>query len=231
MSELAAFLRGLPHVSGLPPELLERVVGLCRERSYARGERVFGRGEPCRTFHAVRAGGVRLTRSTPEGREQLVARLGPGASFAEAALLAFGRYPVDATAVEDPTVLVTIDGAGFQRLLQDDPRAAPAVISSLCVRLAELVERVDELSRVQAGERLARWLQRQPARGAEGRLTVELGLPKRELAAHLAMTPETLSRLLGRWRDAGWIESDRRCIVVLDAERLAELAEGEGQAP
>ena len=104
------------------------------------------------------------------------------------------------------------------------------MIGSLCMRLVSLVERVEELSLVQAGTRLARWLLRQPARGT-AEATVELSLPKKELAAHLAMTPETLSRLLRRWEDEGWVRNERTRVVLQDARALLALADGESGPP
>ena len=84
----------------------------------------------------------------------------------------------------------------------------------------------EELSTIQAGERLARWLLRQPSRMDGSATVIELGLAKKELAAHLAMTPETLSRLLRRWHEDGWIESERASVRVLRGERLVALADG-----
>jgi hypothetical protein len=41
------------------------------------------------------------------------------------------------------------------------------------------------------------------------------------------MTPETLSRLLGRWQDEGWIRNERTRVVLRDAGALLALADGE----
>jgi CRP-like cAMP-binding protein len=95
------------------------------------------------------------------------------------------------------------------------------------MHLVSLVERVEELSLAQAGERLARWLLRQPASGSPERLEVELSMSKRDIASHLAMTPETLSRLLRKWQEQGWIESRRSSVVIQSADQLSALADGE----
>jgi hypothetical protein len=44
------------------------------------------------------------------------------------------------------------------------------------------------------------------------------------------MTPETLSRLLRRWQDQGWIDSERASLTLLDAARLQAVADGEEDA-
>jgi len=59
----------------------------------------------------------------------------------------------------------------------------------------------------------------------KGELRVELPVAKKELAAELSITPETLSRLLHRWRERGWIRVDGRTLALLDCKTLEALAE------
>ncbi len=224
-ADLEPTLRGLPHFRTLPADLLAQVAERTKVVQAAAGEVLFREGDPCRAFYAIRSGGVKLYRVKADGREQVVHNLGPGATFAEAALLSFGRFPVDAAATQE-SELLEIDGARFLELVRSDARMASSVIGSLCMRLVALVERVEELSLVQAGSRLARWLLRQPARGGS-EPAVELQLAKKDLAAQLAMTPETLSRVLSRWQQEGWIRSEGARVVLLDERSLLALADGE----
>jgi CRP/FNR family transcriptional regulator len=217
-------LRTLPHFKAVPPDLVAQIASMSRILRPEVGEILFHEGDPCRQFYAIQSGAVKLYRAQPDGREQIVHNLHAGATFAEAAMLSFGRFPVNAVVTEPSTVLLEIGGERFLELFRSDARLAPAMIGSLCMRLVSLVERVEELSLVQAGTRLARWLLRQPAHGKD-EPTVELSLPKKELAAHLAMTPETLSRLLGRWQDEGWIHNERTRVVLRDTRSLLALAD------
>lgn len=217
-------LSALPAFRALDRDALDRVASLCRQRRYRAGQPVFLEREPCRGFFAVHAGAVRLHRLSPEGREQLVTVARAGQSFAEAALFHFGFYPVNATAAATPTELLEVDGPGFLELFRSDDRLPGAMVGALCQRLLELVDRVDELSVVGADARLARALLRLPARGAAPPYEVRLPGAKRDLAARLAITPETLSRLLRRWREAGWIEVDGASVRLLRPEELERLA-------
>lgn len=217
-------LRALPHFKALPPDLLVQVAALTKRSRRRAGEMIFSEGDACRAFYAIESGGVKLYRASPDGHEQVVHTLHAGATFAEAAFLSFGRFPVSAVTTE-PSNLLEIGGEAFLRLFREDARLAAAMVASLSMRLVSLVERVEELSLVQAGARLARWLMRQPATGAD-QPAIELGMAKKDLAAHLAMTPETLSRLLHRWQEAGWIDSERARVVLKQPDRLMEVADG-----
>jgi CRP/FNR family transcriptional regulator len=217
-------LRALPHFKAVPLDLVAQIASMSRVLRPNVNQILFHEGDPCRQFYAIQSGAVKLYRAQADGREQIVHNLHAGATFAEAAMLSLGRFPVNAVVTETSTVLLEIGGERFLDLFRSDARLAPAMIASLCMRLVSLVERVEELSLVQAGTRLARWLLRQPAQGKD-EPTVELSLPKKELAAHLAMTPETLSRLLGRWQDEGWIRNERTRVVLRDTRALLAVAD------
>ena len=45
-----------------------------------------------------------------------------------------------------------------------------------------------------------------------------------DIAAHLRLTPETVSRLLRRFQQQGLLEADGRELRILDSGRLEELA-------
>lgn len=223
-------LAGLPHFRLLDREVLERIAVASHVRTLDGGTRIFTEGEPCHAFFAIRRGAVKLYRSTPDGREQVVHHLHEGQTFAEAALFHIGRFPASAVALETPTEIVEVGGEVLLELFRTDHRVARAMIGSLCVRLFSLVERVEELSLVQASSRLARYLLRLSATGPATRPVVELPIAKKDLAAHLAMTPETLSRLLRRWQDERWIELDRARVTLLAPGELSALADGEMRA-
>lgn len=222
---ILAALRPLPHFAAVRPERLEHLARGCRIRSFDEGQVIFREGERCTGFFVVATGAVRLFRTTEGGREQTVHRRGPGETFAEAAALCFGKYPVSATASERGTELIVVDGPDLCRLLREDDQLARSMIGSLCLRLASLVDRVETLSLVSTSARFAHWLLQAPTRGGADSY-VELPMSKRALAAHLAMAPETLSRLLRRWKEQGWIETEGRGVRVLDGAALVELADG-----
>jgi CRP-like cAMP-binding protein len=89
----------------------------------------------------------------------------------------------------------------------------------------ELTERLEDmalLTQADAMSRLVSYILRQLPAEWKGPQVVRLTIPKRWLAAQLAMTPETLSRLLAKLRDSGTISIDRQRLVVLDEQKLRE---------
>lgn len=217
-------LRGLAHFQALDAELFERVAACAELTTFERGETVFLQGDKARAFYAIRTGAVRVYRATADGREQVVHHLRPGQSFAEPAVLSIGRYPVNAVALESPTELVSVD-TRFVELLKSEPRLSVAIVSSLSMRLLGLVERIEELSIASAPRRLAHYLLKLPAQGTQHHLVVQLPLAKKDLATHLAIAPETLSRLLRRWQDRALVRTKGRTLELLDTRTLLAIAD------
>lgn len=229
-TDLERGLAALPLFHDLPPELLARVCGLSSVIEARPGVELFRQGQRCDAFFAVLDGLVKIYKLTPDGREQVVHHVGPGQCFAEAALFHFGIFPASATAAVAPTRLIRIDGPRFLALLQDERALATSMVGSLCSWLHVLLDRIEVLTLVSAGARLATHLLRLPARQAGGELVVELGLPKKDLASELSITPETLSRLFARWRDRGLIRVEGGRVALLDTRTLEALAES-GSVP
>ena len=218
-------LRLFPHFQGLPQDLLASLSEAARRLSLDNGQMIFVEGEPARAFYLVLRGAVKVFRSSVDGREQVLHHLGEGRTFAEAAVLSMPCYPASAVAVEADTRLIEIGAERFLRLFRGDARLAAAMVSSLSMWLIGLTERVEELSVASASARLAHYLLRLPSAVEDGVLALELPFAKKELAAHLAIKPETLSRILRRWQDVNLVRSIGRRLEVLDERMLAAVAD------
>jgi len=223
-------LRKLPLFAALDAATVARIAAGSRRLHLTAGESIVREGEPCRGFFAIVAGGAKVFRLAPDGREQVLQRVRAGQTFAEAAVLSMKRYPANAVATESPTEIVEIGAETFLKLFDGDQRVAKAMVASLSTWLLRLVGRVEELTVLSAGARLARYLLDLPSTTTQDGVVVELPLAKKDLAASLGITPETLSRLLRKWQDLEIVRGDGASIVVLDSDSLVAIAEDAGAA-
>ncbi len=219
-------LSALPHFRALSDDVIARIAQGCRMRTWRKLECIFSANETARAFFAVVEGSVRIYRANVDGRDQILHHLRVGQSFAEAAVLNFGSYPADARAMESPTVLLEIPREHVLGLLREDHRIAAAMVGSLSRWILVLADRVEELSIASVGVRLARHLLRLPATSICDELTIVLPGSKKDLAEHLSIAPETLSRLLRVWRERGILESQGRSILLRDPRVLEAIADG-----
>ncbi len=75
-----------PLFAGLDPEASETLVATMKPIEIARGDALFQEGEPGDRLYVVREGKIKLGRRSNDGRENLLAVLGPGEMFGELSL-------------------------------------------------------------------------------------------------------------------------------------------------
>jgi CRP/FNR family transcriptional regulator len=213
-------LRGFPFFSALPDELNRRLARLAVPRRWRPGELIFSRGDRVTGFYLAGEGKVRIFVSDASGKERTLKIAGPGELFGEAAVFQSGGYPASSAAI---TRAVTwfFPRDAMLRLIGEAPELAFATIGALAARLQHLTALL-EGGLKELLPRLAGYLLELPE--LDGR--VRLPVKKAELARHLGVTPESLSRALGELKSGGLVKEASPGAFELDREGLEERAEG-----
>jgi CRP/FNR family transcriptional regulator len=226
-AELKTMLRSVPLLASLPAEPFERIAGLCGTRALTRGEVVFAAGDRADFLPLLLAGQVKLFRTGPDGREQVLHLVRAPASFAEAAVFGPGVFPATAQAV-DAGQLATVPRDELLALLRREPDVALALLVSLSIWLRRLADLVDGLSLHTVEERVAAYLwsvfvrSGQPLRSG---LEVRLEDAKHLIAALCGTAPEVLSRTFRRLEADGAVRVTGPTAVLLDPVRLHALVQ------
>lgn len=218
-------LRKVPLFANLAPAILASLLADARAREVARGTLLFLQGDPADRFYVVLDGWVRLYRETPDGSEITIGLFARGESFAEAAVLTNGHFPVCAAAVE-PGRLLLVPASSFLGALFADRGLCLNLMASMARRLQGFVRQIEALSRRSTVERLAAFLLKL-AEGRSAPVTLALPLDKTLVAARLGMQPETLSRAFAKLRRLG-VETNGPLVRIGDLEALRSLAEPDG---
>lgn len=194
---------------------------------YDAGAIVFSEGDVCRDFLVVREGAVKILKTSPAGRQQLLRIERPGNSLSEVAVFDGGPYPETALALT-ATTLLRIDAAQFRRICLQTPGLALKVIKVLGYRLRQMGKLVEELSFSTVRGRLLAYLLRlaeETGHMSNGAVEFPLTENNEELAVRLGTVRELVSRNLGRLHGEGWIEMKRRIVRIPDlAAFRAEVA-------
>lgn len=218
-------IAAVPLFEGLDRPHLDQLAALAVPRSYAAGQVIVTEGDPGTGFHVVTAGRVRVFKSSPEGREQILHVWGPGEPFGEVAVLEGGAFPAGAAALE-PTRTLYFPRAALLDLVRRQPEFALRLLGMLARRLRGFAAQVEALTLREAPARLAAYLLlRDEEQGRTG--LVELDLAKGQLANLLGATPETFSRVLARLAREGLTRNEGvRSVRLLDPDGLAAVAAG-----
>lgn len=219
-------LRRVPYFHSLPAQALAALAAAINKRRYDRGQIIFLEGEPCAGLHLITAGEVKIFKLSPQGREQILHRVGRGESFNDVAALDGDPNPASAAALAEAEIAV-ISHADIQRLVQAHPALAWALIESIAKRTRHLVAIIEDLSLRSVKERLARLLLAEAAcTSATGPIERTQMMTQAEMAARLGTVREMIGRALRDLADARLIEFDRHRIIIVNRQELVALADG-----
>lgn len=212
---------------------LARLAERCVARDAPPGYVLFVTGEECRGLYIVQSGRVRIFRTSPEGREQVLHVEGPGRPVAELPLFDGGPYPASAVTIE-PSRLVFLPRRDFEQLYHSHPEIAHAIIRALGKRLRHLVQVTETLAFRDVAARLALLLADYgEERGESTSRGVELllGRTQEELSLEIGTARESVSRAMRHLRRRGLIAAlDRERLLIPDLDRLRAWSRGGARA-
>jgi CRP/FNR family transcriptional regulator, dissimilatory nitrate respiration regulator len=216
-----AFLSNLPLFRELAPEEIELIAAGTREVRIRRGDMLFQKGDPCRGFHIVVYGQIKLLFMTPQGDEKVIEIMGPGQSFGEAVMFMEKPYVVSSQALADSLLLHVSRDVVFEGI-DRDAKFARRMIAGLSRRLHHLVSDVEAYSLRSATQRVIGYLLRpEHDHDDEGKGTVvTLPATKSVIASRLNITPEHFSRILHELTEKRLVEVEGRHVRILDVEKL-----------
>ena len=215
-----SILAAHPLFQDLPAAVLQAMCQQADLHSFHPGEVVFHEGDAARHWFLVVQGHVEVVRFGCDGDERVFHRFGPGQCVAEAAMfMAHGRYPMQARSVGTAAAW-RLGRCALQRACETHPALGLCLLQDLSRRLYHYINEVEWLTVSSAPQRLAACLLRL---SADQGTRLELPGTQRQVAAHLGIRAETLSRLLSDWQSRRWVQGERRHWTVLNPAALERL--------
>lgn len=223
----AAFWRSFPIFESLGPDSLARVAAAATTHRWPAGAVLFQRGDRGDHLVALASGRVRLSITTPQGRELTLRHAGPGDLLGEMALFDAAPRSADAVAAV-ATVGHVLHRAAFQRIADLDPALMQGAARWLCRRLRETTDQLESIVLYTLEARLARFLLFTLAQIHGDDLpphpALRLGISQSDLAAVLGASRPKVNQALQGLRDAGAIGRDGP-VMLCDVAALRRAAE------
>lgn len=198
---LTGCVRTVPIFNHLSDEQLHEVMQVVHSNLYQTGEHIFRADQETVGLYIVHSGKVRLYRLNEQGKEQLVRLLLPGDFTGELALFLDQAHDVYAEVIEAGQVC-RINKADVSALLKRFPNIALALLTRLAQRLDEAEHNAQQVATESVEQRLVNFLSRLITT-EERPYRLTLPMKRKDLAAHLGTTPETVSRILKRLEREG----------------------------
>lgn len=186
------------------------------------GDNIFRVSDSFESIFAVRAGTVKTSMVDEEGREQVLGFYLPGEVVGLNAIHP-ARYPCDAIAL-DTVYLCRFSFPALATLATRLPGIQQQLFRLLSADIGKAALLAGDYN---ANERMAAFLillaDRYAARGFSA-TRFRLSMPRGDIANHLRLAAETVSRVLRRFQDQGLIHVDERDVELLDVEELRKIA-------
>lgn len=191
-----------------------------------RGDVLFNEGDQGDKLYVIAEGKIKLGRTSPDGRENLLAILGPGEMFGELSLFDPGPRTATATAIAE-TQILGLSNEQLQQFLSARPHVAGTLLAALARRLRRTNESIADLVFTDVPGRVAKALldlSRRFGRPVENGMMVAHDLTQEELAQLVGASRETVNKALADFASRGWLKLEARAVLLQDLERLKRRA-------
>ncbi len=222
------YLQHIDAFAGVGETEMQQIAKRSTMREFTRGRVILHPGQIQEMVYLIKEGRVKVSRYSPEGREQILALLEPGDLVGELALVR-ETEPVHVEAFED-TLICELSRRDFISLLRRQPEVMLYVMKLLAARLRVADEEIADLVFRDVSGRLAALLLRLAEAYGErdgGKLRLTLRLTHHDIASMIGATRETVTSTLSRFRESRLIVTEQRHIVICDPEGLRRLTQGE----
>jgi CRP/FNR family transcriptional regulator len=222
-STLLKRLQTFDFLRGVNDTTLSRLAESATWKVYPPNAVVFWEGNVESNLFYLQYGSLKVLKSSPDGREQILKFIEVGEIFNEVGVLAKRPNPATAIALEESGIWL-IPRHALDEIFLAHPQTAMQVIENMADKIIELVSLAADLSLKTVAARYAKLLLEQ----AEGDMIERRRWTNQiELAARLGTVPDVLSRVIRELTKAGLIEIDKQHIRILDRAGLSARAQGE----
>ncbi len=214
-TEVEEFLRHLEFFSGFSPVALSKLIETADQRSYLRGDMVFREDDEATDLYVVRTGRVAISNRSPDGRESVLALMGPGDLFGEMALFDDQGRSAGARALEESQV-VSIPFDALRTHFDEDAGALWNVVALLVRRIRAANDSIADSVFLDVTGRTAKRL----LEIAGDRDDFTLPITQEELAGMVGASRERVNKAIAAFVRLGWISQNERVYKIVDRRKL-----------
>jgi len=207
-------LRNVPLFSVLPENQLGLLTSVVSRKTFPRGTTIIAAGDTTESLYVVISGRLKVMMSDDEGREVILAMLGPTEFFGEMGLL--DDHPRSASVVAiEACELLSLAKRDFKKCLAENFEMTMTVMRGLVKRLREADQKIGSLALMDVYGRVARLLF-EMSETIDGQQVVTKKLAKQDIAKMIGASREMVSRVMKDLQSGGYIEVRPGSILLRD---------------
>ena len=201
----------MPSPNAIASPLLSAIAARGTRRQFAAHAILVNEGDVASSLYIVLSGRLKVYASSDEGRQVVLADLGPGEYFGELSLDG-GQRSASVVALE-PTSCVVVPGAELRAFLAEYPDFAQHLILQLIGTVRRLTDQVKSLALDNVYGRLVR-LVMEHSDAAGDRRVMRAAFTQQDIADRIGSSREMVNRVMKQLTTGGYVESRRGRIVV-----------------
>jgi CRP/FNR family transcriptional regulator, cyclic AMP receptor protein len=201
--ENKAFLRRVPLFQSLNEAQLDVLATGSLRRNYPRGRTIVAEGEPSQSLYILLSGRAKVQRSDSEGKEVILAVIGPGEFFGEMSLIDDSPRSASVITLESSDFMA-INKDNFKAMLLQNTDIGMQIMRGLVRRLREADKKIETLALLDVYGRVARVLL-DFSEIVNGERIVKSRLPRQEIAKMIGASREMVSRVMKGLEIDGYI--------------------------
>lgn len=209
----------VPIFSNLSRDEMIEVANITSEKTFEKGEMIYMAGDKGDKLYVIHSGEVKISRISDTGKEQVIRVLESGEFMGELSLFSSSSLRDNAEALSK-TVMCVIHADMLKDLMSKYPGISIKIVEELSNRLENVEALIENISIHGVDRRVADILLDLADEVGE----VNLNMSRRDLASHIGMSQETLSRKLRSFEEKGWIKLiGHRKIIVVERSLLEDI--------
>ena len=206
------FFKDIPLFSGLSEADHALLTQVAVRRSYPRHTLLLQEGDPGERFYLLRKGRAKVYLGNADGREVILAFLGPGDFLGEMALV--DEEPCSANVmVLEESEFVSIGKSEFQKVLASSPSMAANLVKALSRRVREANQQIESLALNDVKARVEQAL-RGLAEKEGGELVIPARVTHRDIASMVGASREVVTRIFRSLEETGVVRVAGRRITL-----------------
>ena len=209
----------------LKDESMQELSRITSMQDIPKNQPIYFPQEPSNSIFFLKQGRVKLTRTSTDGKEMILALVNKGEVFGEMAFLDEGERNEFATALDD-CLVCTINKNEFKEFVDRNPELNLRITKLIGLKLKKYSERIEELVFKDAEQRLVSFLLRladENGKQIGDEIFVKPFLKHQDIAELTATSRQTVNSILTDLREKKVINFDRKKLIIYNREKLTGL--------
>ncbi|GBD90368.1 cAMP receptor protein [bacterium BMS3Abin04] len=209
----------------LPKKSMEKLNNITSMQEFPKSQPIYFANEPSNSIFFLKKGRVKLTRTSPDGKEMIMALVNPGEVFGEMAYVDDGERTDYAISV-DECLICAISKDDFRHFVEENPALDKKLTKLIGFKLRKFSKRIEDLVFKDAQQRVISFLltlAKSYGKRVGDELYIKPFLTHQDIASLTACSRQTVNAILTDLREQGKIKFDRRKLIIHDEDDLQKL--------